>query len=56
METSCEGVDGVERSCEDEVVVYSEFVEAGGEVALVDEGASFVYYEEGEDDPVVGDG
>jgi hypothetical protein len=41
----------VEGARKDEIVVCRELVEAGVEVTLVDEAASFGDYEEGVDDP-----
>lgn len=42
----------VECTSEDEVVVYTEFVQSFSEVALVDQSACFVDYNEGVDDPI----
>ena len=47
-----EGRVPVKCTSEHEVVVYAEFVQAFGEVALVDEAACFVDYDECVDDPV----
>jgi hypothetical protein len=42
----------MESTRKDEVVVDTELIEAFGEVALVDEAASFVDYNESEDNPI----
>lgn len=38
-------------ACQDEVIVYIEFVESGIKVALEDETTGFIDYDEGINDP-----
>ena len=52
VDGAADGVDAVEGAGEDEVIVAVEFLQAGGEGAVVDEAAGFVDDQEGEDDPV----
>ena len=51
VDGSADGVDAVEGSGEDEIVVAVELLQAGCERSVVDEAAGFVDDEEGEDDP-----
>lgn len=41
----------MESTCKDEIVIDTELVETFGEVALVYEPTSLVYYDKSEDDP-----